>query len=199
MSAEYRDVREEQQIRVARIAVRSLMVGWGVYVLLSWLSSLAIFYSDIALSSDLHRVLPIIARAEDYFVAHGQLDFLKKTAWIYEKDLALLAVMLVWLALTCRFGMRMSFVGFFRWSNYKGNYLGLASLAVFAWLFTNTFIGPDEIQSLRGVRVNKLYAFRVFGGAFHFTLLLPTLVPIATAAVVGFLEPIVDPKGGMWR
>lgn len=110
------------------MTVKALIYGWVSYLAVAWLSSLGIFYSDIALNSDLHRWLPVIARAQDYFIAQGQLDFLKRTAWIYEKDLVLLAIMLVWGALFCRFSLRLSAIGFLRVTNYRKNYLGLLLL-----------------------------------------------------------------------
>lgn len=172
------------------MAEKALVYGWASYLVIAWLTSLGIFYSDIALSSDLHQWLPVIACAKDYFIAHGQLDFLKKTAWIYEKDLVLLAIMLVWLALVCRFSLRVSAVGFLRMANYKENYLGLFLLLGAGFLITTVIVGPDLEQSTRRVFSNKLYHFSIMFGAFHSTLLLPTLVPLIAVGLSGFLEPI---------
>lgn len=172
------------------MAVKALLYGWVSYLLVAWLTSLGIFYSDVALSSDLHRWLPAIANAQDYFVAQGQLDFLKKTAWIYEKDLVLLAVMLIWGALVCRFSLRMSATGFFRMANYRRNYLGLLLLLGAVYWITTAILGPDFEQSTRGIFSNKLYRFSVLFGAFHNTLILPTLLPPMAVGMSGFLEPI---------
>ncbi len=98
-------------------------------MLVSWLTSLGIFYSDIALDSEPHRWLPVIARAEDYFVDHGRLDFLRKTAWFHEKYLALQAFMLVWLGLVCWFSSQVRFLGFFNMANYLVSFPRLPMLA----------------------------------------------------------------------
>jgi len=172
------------------MALKALIYGWGTYVAVSWLTSFGIFYSNIALSSELHNWLPVIANAQDYFAAHGQLDFLKKTAWIYEKDLALLVCMLMWGAWVCRFSLRLSFAGFFRWANYKANYLSLFFLLLTLYAVVTAVLGPDVNQSTRGLFSNKLYRFSIIFGAFHHTLLLPTLLPLAAFGVSGFLEPI---------
>ncbi|WP_442112127.1 hypothetical protein [Pseudomonas sp. NUPR-001] len=174
------------------MAVKALVYGWASYLVIAWVTSLGIFYSDIALSSDLHQWLPVIARAQDYFVAHGQLDFLKKTAWIYEKDLVLLAIMLVWLTLVCRFSLRVSAIGFLRMANYRKNYLGLLLLFGAGIVITAAILGPDMERSTLGIFSNKLYRFSVLFGAFHNTLLLPTLVPLIAFGLSGFLEPIKE-------
>ncbi|NWA11635.1 hypothetical protein [Pseudomonas gingeri] len=188
---------ESNSTRDSGMAVKALVYGWGTYLVVSWLTSLGIFYSDIALSSDLHRWLPVIARAEDYFIAQGQLDFLKKTAWIYEKDLVLLALMLIWGGLFCRFSLRMSFLGFFRVDNYKKSYLGLLMVLGAAYVISAAILGPDIEQSTRGVFSNKLYRFSVLFGAFHHTLLLPTLLPLVAVSISGFLEPLKAPTAAL--
>lgn len=172
------------------MAARTLIYGWASYLVIAWLTSLGIFYSDIALSSDLHRWLPVIARAQDYFVAQGQLDFLKKAAWIYEKDLLLLTIMLVWGALFCRFSLRVSAIGFLRIANYRKNYFGLLLLLGAGYGIATAILGPDLEQSSRGIFSNKLYRFSVLFGAFHNTLLLPTLPPLIAIGLSGFLEPM---------
>lgn len=172
------------------MAAKALIYGWASYWVIAWLTSLGIFYSDIALTSDLHPWLPVIARAQDYFVAQGQLDFLKKTAWIYEKDFLLLTIMLVWGALFCRFALRLSAVGFLKMANYRKNYLGLFLLLGAVYVITTAILGPDLEQSTRGLFSNKLYRFSVLFGAFHNTLLLPTLLPLIAIGLSGFLEPI---------
>lgn len=172
------------------MTVKALIYGWVSYLAVAWLSSLGIFYSDIALNGDLHRWLPVIARAQDYFIAQGQLDFLKRTAWIYEKDLVLLAIMLVWGALFCHFSLRVSAIGFLRMTNYRKNYLGLLLLLGALYGISTAILGPDLEQSTRGIFSNKLYRFSVVFGAFHNTLLLPTLLPLIAIALSGFLEPI---------
>ncbi|AMB86714.1 hypothetical protein AWM79_15945 [Pseudomonas agarici] len=172
------------------MAVKALVYGWGTYLVVSWLSSLGIFYSDIILGSDLHRWLPVIARAEGYFIAQGQLDYLKKTAWIYEKDLLLLALMLAWGALFCRFSLRVSFLGFFRIANYKESYLELIMLLGVVYVIAAAILGPDLEQPTRGIFSNKLYRSSILFGAFHHTLLLPTLLPLLAVSIPGFLDPI---------
>lgn len=170
------------------MAIKALLYGWVTCLVVSWLTSLGIFYSDIALGSELHRWLPVIARAEDYFVAHDQLDFLKKTAWIYEKDLALQAFMLVWLLLVCWFSLKVRFLGFFRLANYRHNSLALILFAVGIFMVADVVLGPDLEQSTRGLFGNRLYRFSVVLGAFHSTLVLFPLLPMMALGVGGFLD-----------
>ncbi|MEE1925313.1 hypothetical protein V0R50_26390 [Pseudomonas sp. 148P] len=179
----------EAEFKKARIATRALLVGWLISIPFSWLTSLALFYSDLPLSSDLHRWLPIIARAEAYFIAHDQLDFLKRAAWIYEKDLALFAIMLLWLALTCRFVLKESFIGFLRWRNYRRHYPYLLFLLAVAAVVTMMVVGPAPGDT--GFRLfNRLYSFSVYSGACHTSQLLPFLPSLVAIGIAPFLEPV---------
>ncbi|XVN13924.1 hypothetical protein QZH47_21645 [Pseudomonas corrugata] len=70
------------------------------------------------------------------------MDFLKRTAWIYEKELMLLAIMLVW-GPFCRFSPRLSAIGFLRVTNYRKNYLGLLLLLWTLYGISMAILGPD--------------------------------------------------------
>lgn len=174
------------------MAIKALVYGWITYLVLSWLTSIGIFYSDIALNDEVHRWLPVIARAEDFFVAQGQMDFLKKAALIYEKDLMLLIFMLFFWALVCRFSLRLSFVGFLKVANYKKSYFGLVVLLMCIYGVVSSIVGPDLDQSVRSIFKNKLYSFNVVFGAFHYTLFFPTILPLVAVGVSGFLEPVKE-------
>ncbi|KPA90345.1 hypothetical protein ACMGT0_20250 [Pseudomonas sp. RHF3.3-3] len=178
--------------RNSGMGLKALLYGWITYWVISWLTSLGIFYSDIALDSDLHRWLPVIARAESYFVANGQLDFLKKAAWIYEKDFMLLTCMMVWVCLFCRFSLKGSFLTFFRVSSYRQSWISFAGLLVCAGLISTVIFGPDVGQSTRGIYENQLYRLSVFFGAMHSTLVLPPLVSAIAFSLGSFLDPIKD-------
>ncbi|QXI26080.1 hypothetical protein [Pseudomonas vanderleydeniana] len=170
------------------MAIKALLYGWATCLIVSWLTSLGIFYSDIALGSDLHRWLPVIARAEGYFVAHDQLDFLKKTAWIYEKDLALQAFMLVWLALFSWFSLKVRLHEFFKLGHYRHNYLALLLLLVCIFMVATVVLGPDIEPSTRGRWSNRLYEFSVIFGAFHSTLVLFPLMPMVAMGFAVLLD-----------
>ncbi|WP_295485198.1 hypothetical protein [uncultured Pseudomonas sp.] len=175
------------------MTIKTLLRVWGAYVVLSWVTSLGLFYSGIGVGSDLHRWLPVIAGAEDFFTAQGQLDFLKKTAVIYEKDVVFLIAMLTYMIVVFRYSMGMVPSGFRKLKNYKDNYLGLFAIVLFGYVFYTCIMGPDPTQSMKGIYYNQVYRLSVFLGAFYYTLMLPMLVPLAAAAVAGFLEPVKRP------
>lgn len=172
------------------MTIKPLLYGWVVYLALAWLTSIGIFYSDIAIHNDLHRYLPIIERAEDFFVENKELSFLKKAAWIYEKDLILFMMMLLWGGVCFRYFLRMNFLGLLEVTRYKENAFGLLIVLACMYAILSNIFGSDYQGATRGLFSNKLYLFSTIFGAFNYTVTLPLLFPLIAFGVSGFLKPI---------
>ncbi|MGE8347591.1 hypothetical protein [Pseudomonas helleri] len=172
------------------MTIRPLLYGWIFYLALAWLTSIGIFYSDIAIHNDLHRFLPVIERAEAYFVENNELPFLKKTAWIYEKDLALFVMMLLWGGICSRYFLKVNFVGVLEFARYKENALGIIMVLACVFAILSNIFGPGYEDSTRGLFSNKLYLFSTIFGAFNYTVTLPLLFPLIAFGISGFFSPI---------
>ncbi|MFT0868408.1 hypothetical protein [Pseudomonas sp. CAM1A] len=168
--------------------VKKYLCIWVGYVLFSWSSSVAIVWSGIAEQGELLRTLPVIAKAEVFFNEQGRMDFLKTTAWIYEKDFLLLLGMLGWLCFVYsrHFGMRFS--AFFSVRHYRQNYPALLILLVCLWHVLSELWGPTVGAVPQGLFGNRLYGMSIPFGMLYQTMLLPAVFVLIALSLQGFLD-----------